>query len=200
MSVLFALQGRSESIKKGKSSEKPNKSDRFKASFPLFRRRNLNANTKYLSQMESNRSKRGGKGLPKKAKNKNKKKRQVECADGAGKACQFYWRGKLKWKAQTEWAKAVEGGEQSGAINWNEIANCISSVKQREKMKNNNDIDNNNNNNNTTSRLLIRIPLICLVVFVVVCLLVRLKNCCNAANCQVPPAPFPNTVWDTPPS
>lgn len=115
----------------------------------------------------------------------------------AGKACQFYWPNagktarkldwKLKWKAQPE-KKSGEGEEgwQSGAINWNEIANCISSVKQRKRWKTT--TTNNNNNNNMTLRLLIRIPLICLVRIEKL-LHGKLKPAANEANCQACP-PF----------
>lgn len=64
-------QGRKRK-QKGKSSEKPNKSDRFKASFPLFQRRNLNANKKYLSQMWERRRQRAAE---KKRKTEKEKKR-----------------------------------------------------------------------------------------------------------------------------
>lgn len=70
--VLYAPQGRKRK-QKGKSSEKPNKSDRFKASFPLFQRRNLNANKKYLSQMWGRR--RRQRAAEKKRKTEKEKKR-----------------------------------------------------------------------------------------------------------------------------
>lgn len=99
--VLYAPQGRKRK-QKGKSSEKPNKSDRFKASFPLFQRRNLNANKKYLSQMWGKKEEEA-KGCRKNRKKKWKKRdkyraRAAQARDGAGKACQFAESGGEKLK------------------------------------------------------------------------------------------------------